>query len=339
MSPAERVAFERWIHAQPGRREEVALLRRLWEDAGAIPSASTVDWMWRSLSRRIRVSASDAAGGPSTNGQSSTGPPRRSPRRVAALPFMPKPSRWTRSAIVAAAAVLIAAVALADREYSRRQAPVLVAVKEFRTAPGQRATIQLTDGSRIELGVASVLRVEPFTDSSRTVGLVGEAVFEIVHDQRRPFRVHSAGTTTEDLGTRFGVRAYRDDVGVRVFVTSGVVSVRGIAARGSPSVLRAGQLARLGPHGTVTIESNVDTARYLAWTSSRIVLRSVPLRDAVVEIGRWHDVKITVPDERVARLRITVDMRLGSLEETLNAVTIPLKLRYRLSDEGAVIHR
>ena len=73
LSPAEHVTFERWIEAQPGRREEIVLLRRLWDDAGAIPSASTVDGMWRSLSRRIRASAPDAVGSWSTTSQSATG--------------------------------------------------------------------------------------------------------------------------------------------------------------------------------------------------------------------------------------------------------------------------
>ncbi len=242
--------------------------------------------------------------------------------------------------MIAAAAVLIVGAALDERHRSQREAAATPPpVKEFRTAAGQRATIQLSDGSRVELGVTSVLTVAPFTDSSRSVTLEGEAMFDVVHDERRPFRVHSSGTITEDLGTRFGIRAYREDPGVRVFVSSGVVAVHAVESQASPSVLRAGQLARLGPGGAVTIETNVDTARYLAWTSGRLVLRNEPLRNAVVEIGRWHDVKITIPDERVAALKITADMQLGSLEETLNAVTIPLELRYSLSEQGAVIVR
>ena len=336
LSPAERLAFERWIAALPGRREEMVLIRRLWDDGGAIPSAATVDAMWRSLSRRIRTRESDAMSGalPAGTRSPATG------RRISVLPFASRPNRWKQSATVAAAAVLVVALAFTSRQSRQRQATAPAApVKEFRTAPGQRATIQLTDGSRVELGVASTLVVAPFSDSSRSVTLEGEAVFDVVHDERRPFRVHSAGTITEDLGTRFGVRAYREDAGVRVFVTSGVVGVRSVTTQAPPSILRAGQLARLDPRGEVTIETNVDTARYLAWTTSHIVLRSAPLRDAVVEIGRWHDVMITIPDERVARMKITLDMRLGSLKETLNAVTIPLRLRYELSERGAVILR
>jgi len=265
---------------------------------------------------------------------------RTAPRRIAVVPFRPAASRWKRGFMVAAAALLVVSVTLIDRSYDQRRAAARVApAKEFRTAPGQRATIQLSDGSRVELGVASVLIVAPFTARSRSVTLEGEAIFEVVHDERRPFRVLSGGTLTEDLGTRFGVRAYSGDNEVRVFVASGVVSVRSLATDDTPSLLRAGQLGRLNQRGVVSVQSNVDTARYLAWTSGRVILDSERLRDAAVEMGRWHDVKITVPDERVGRMKITLDMQLGSLEETMNAVTIPLRLRYEMTEQGAMIVR
>jgi transmembrane sensor len=336
LSSAERLAFERWIEALPGRREEMVLIRRLWHDAASIPNASAVDAMWRSLSRKLGAGEPASDGSSRASGESA----HALPRRVTVLPFASAGSHWKQAVALAAATILIVVLALANRGADDRQvvAPMAPA-KEFRTAPGQRATIQLTDGSRVELGVASRLTVSAFTDSTRNVTLEGEAMFDVEHDERRPFRVRSAGTVTEDLGTRFGVRAYREDTVVRVFVTAGAVTVRGDSARSAPTLLVAGQLARLDARGMVTVETDVDTARYLAWTRSRVVLRSEPLRDAIVEIGRWHDVVITIPDERVARLRITADMPLRSLVETLNAVTIPLNLRYRLTEEGAVILR
>jgi transmembrane sensor len=335
LSSDERAAFERWIEAVPGRRAEMVLIRRLWRDAASIPTPAAVDEMWRSLSRQLGTGDRASDGGSRAGVHVPHAPTRRMPR----FSIGSERSYRTQGAAVAAATILIVALALGSRRSDDRQHVASAApAKEFRTAPGQRATIQLADGSRVELGVASLLTVSPFTDSTRDVTLEGEAMFDVEHDARRPFRVRSAGTLTEDLGTRFGVRAYREDTHVRVFVTSGIVSVRGDSAAAA-TVLVAGQLARVDARGTAAIETDVDTAGYLAWTRSRVVLRNERLRDAAVEIGRWHDVKITIPDDRVGRLRITADMPLGSLVETLNAVTIPLKLRYRLTEEGAVILR
>ena len=152
--------------------------------------------------------------------------------------------------------------------------------------------------------------------------------------------MHAAGTVVEDLGTRFAVRAYREDRDVRVVVTDGVVALHAPLAPTVPARhVVAGQLARFDSLGNVSVEANADTARYVAWTTGRVLLRSVTLRDAAVEIERWHDVRIAIPDPAVARLRITVDMHLGALEKTLDAVTIPLGLRYDVADGTARIHR
>jgi transmembrane sensor len=333
LTAAERLDVERWVEAQPARQEEMALLRQLWDDAAAIPGPAEVEGLWRSLSKRMRSPRSTPSGEGNLRREART-------RRVSILPLAPPRGRWTVPAAAAAAALLTIGVVLVDRHFALREASTAVApIREFRTAPGQRATIRLGDGSRVELGMGSVIRLEPFTATSRTVTLEGEAVFDVAHEERRPFRVHSAGTITEDLGTRFGIRAYPGDSGVRVVVVSGLVSVRSIAAPGSPRTLRPAELVRVDARGAMSVEANVDTARYLAWTNGRIVLHDEPLRSAAVEIGRWHDVAVVVPDEDVARLRITADMRLGSLEETLAAVTIPLGLRYERSEAGVVIVR
>jgi transmembrane sensor len=335
MPPAERVGFEQWIAEEPGRREEIMLLRRLWNDAANIPTPAAVDAMWRSLAQRMTVPHADPMQ-PSLSDARRT-PTRRTRPTLATLD--PVWQRWMRPGLLAAAVVIFAAVMFVDHRAETAVEPVARPVKQFSTAPGQRATIQLSDGSRVELGIASVLRVEPFTDSSRVVTLEGEAMFDVVHDERRPFRVLSRGAVTEDLGTRFGIRAYREDRDVRVFVTSGLVRVRGVTPDAPPRLLEPGDLARIDPRGVVRTETNVDTTRYMAWTSSRVILRQERLRDAATEFGRWHDVAITVPDSRLADLRITVDMRLGTLEESLNAVTIPLGLRYELTEQGATILR
>ena len=334
LSPRERAAFERWIGEDPARREELALARQLWNDAGAIPDGARLDAMWRSVADRMRAADPGAA----LVRPAVTRPVRSTPRFARAANPRPRRLPW-----LAAAAVLLVVVAgVAERRLrsngATSDAPALP--REFRTGPGQRATVQLRDGTRVELGVASVLTVAPFGDGAREVTLRGEAVFDVVHDERRPFRVHSAGTVVEDLGTRFGIRAYDEDRDVRVVVTSGVVALHTPRAPpAQPRLGRAGQLARLDSLGHVMLDARADTARYLAWTGGRVLIDNQTLRDAAVEIERWHDVRITIPDTAVADLRVTVDMHLGSLDKTLQAVTAPLGLRYDIADQTARIRR
>src|SRR5690349_5983425 len=126
--------------------------------------------------------------------------------------------RW-RVAVGAIAASLILAVGAAlwlRHDDTPTQAAAEPAAREFATGRGQRATIRLVDGSRVELGYASTLRVRQIDGGRRELFLEGEAVFDVVHDESRPFIVHAANATTEDLGTVFSVRAYPGDSAVRV---------------------------------------------------------------------------------------------------------------------------
>ena len=63
LSSGERGAFERWIGMEPRRREEMALIRRLWDEAAAIPNAASVDRMWQTLRARLGLPAFDREAG------------------------------------------------------------------------------------------------------------------------------------------------------------------------------------------------------------------------------------------------------------------------------------
>ncbi|MFL5574379.1 MAG: FecR family protein, partial [Gemmatimonadaceae bacterium] len=208
-------------------------------------------------------------------------------------------------------------------------------LREFATARGQRATIRLVDGTRVELGYASRLRVAAFAPAAgrREMYLEGEAVFDVVHDPARPFVVHAGNAVTEDLGTVFGVRAYPGDAAVRVLVVSGEVALRPrLPAPGADStsaVLGGGQLGRLDARGRVEVESGVDTTEYLGWLSGHVSFHDAPLSEVAAELARRFDVTVTIADPRVAARRVTVEMPGGSLTQILDAVTTPIALHHR----------
>ncbi len=85
------------------------------------------------------------------------------------------------------------------------------------------------------LDVASTLRyLAGFTDGPRQVSLDGEAYFDVVYEQDRPFIVRAGALVATDLGTQFTVRAYPEDAGARVVVREGRVAFR-VAGGGEPS--------------------------------------------------------------------------------------------------------
>ena len=58
----------------------------------------------------------------------------------------------------------------------------------------------------------------------RELQLDGQAYFTVVHDARRSFVMHAAGSRVTDIGTAFVVRAYGEDAEVKVVVAEGSVT-------------------------------------------------------------------------------------------------------------------
>jgi transmembrane sensor len=293
-TPAEAAAVRQWIAADPDRVRAVERLRATFDAAAPPHARPDVDAMWA----QVRA-----------HHPTSLPPARRRPFPVT---------------LVAAAAVLVVAV-LVDRAISRRST-THGAVREIATSTGQRATIDLADGSRVILGPRSRISTpEHFGEGPRDVTLEGEAYFEVRHDSTHPFRVHIAGGIAEDIGTRFVVRAYAGEPALRVVVAEGRVSVT--RSGGAPVALGAGQLASFDAAGTASVRP-VDTAAYVAFSDGRLVFDGTPLDEVVSELGRWYDLDVRLAAPEFAGRHISASFTGLAEDDVLGAVAAAAGLRY-----------
>lgn len=207
-------------------------------------------------------------------------------------------------------------------------------MRQIVTATGQRAEIQLDDGSRVMLGVASKLRLSSdFGVRAREVYLDGTAYFDVVHDAAHPFVVHTPNAVARDVGTRFVVTAYPESHATRVIVRDGAVALRPATAtmaksqRTADVLLTAGRLGQLHTGDTVATARSVDPALYTAWMQGNLVFRDVPLAEAVAELKRWYDVDVTLGDPSLRDMPISASFAVESLHEALSVITTVLPLR------------
>jgi transmembrane sensor len=238
-------------------------------------------------------------------------------------------TRW----IVAAAAVLVVAAGVSWRV--RKQfppaavAPVAATSAErvATTGVGERLAIHLADSSVVTLGPMSTVRY-----GERSVALVdGMADFNVVHDTTRPFRVLVKNTVVTDVGTEFVVRAYAADSGVQVSVTSGIVAVSGGAAGdASDSMeLRSGQVAFVNANGRPAKVTGASAQSLAAWMDGRIEFDNVPLGAVAVELERWLDVQIRIPDRQLAQRRLSAGYSRPTVSGVFDAIAATLSLRYQ----------
>src|SRR5436190_2862596 len=253
-------------------------------------------------------------------------------------------SRRFHLTMAAAAAVVVAVVggwALLGR------AP---AWREVSTAVGHRTVVHLRDGTQITLAPKSRLRyTADYGKAHRDVFLDGEAYFQVTLDTRRPFRVHTARSITEDLGTAFVVRAYAEQHATEVVVAEGRVALwRADTSRTSAAldarpdaraglVLAARDLGRLDANGGVTLRRGIDVARQLAWTSGVLAFDGAPLRDVVRTLGRWYNAEIRLPDgdSALGARRLTATFTNEPIDLVLQRIALTLGLRVERA-EGSV---
>jgi ferric-dicitrate binding protein FerR (iron transport regulator) len=207
--------------------------------------------------------------------------------------------------------------------------------KTFSAAHGQRAVIDLADGTRVTLAPESELRVRQPSASRpketlREVALSGEGYFEVAHVASRPFLIHTPHGTVTQLGTSFDVRAYEGDRGTRVAVTDGRVSLTPTPTRAAPPdavVLAAGDFAMMTNVGVTDVARGIAVGQYTAWMQGELRFANAPLRSVIAELERWYDVKIVLEDSSFAAYRLTASLRHGSVDDVMDVVVKSLDLR------------
>jgi len=310
-SPAEQRRLRARLAADPAR---AALLQAL--DAALTPPEEpplAADEIERALAAVMARRETAIPGAPAVPGVI----PMRG--RVAS-PFAGIRTRWRRSAFLAAAGVVVIAGASylwkEARDFGQIASGVgHVAGVEYSTGVGRLDTLKLVDGTSVVLGPSSRLRLEQdYGRRARTLTLDGQAFFEVVHDDARPFVVRTASAVLRDVGTTFSVVAERD-LGTRVAVTSGAVDVAVVAARdGEPTVLHGGDRAEI-TGDRMTVERGVVDSSATSWTRGTLVFHDASMSSVATELRRWYGIRLVVDDSALAARRVTATFDRASADD------------------------
>ncbi len=233
--------------------------------------------------------------------------------------------------IAASFIVIVGAGVLLARAGMKRGDTAISMPAEYATARGQYATVHLTDSSEVTLAPESRLVISAqFAEGAREISLEGEAVFDVRHDAARPFRVTAGGAVIEDIGTRFDVRAYKNDRALTVAVAEGSVSLGRARADSthSPVVLKRGDVGTVDSLGNASAQHGARAAGYLAWASGTLSFADRPLPDVLRTISRWYDVDVRVADSALARRLVNAEFsRSASASAMIGELAIAMDAR------------
>ena len=329
----ERRAVERWAAGSAERRRYLDAMRRLYRRAapGTREAAAAA---WREVLNRmeppVAAAGTDQPEWDEPAVEVDVGQRRRRYKaRVLRGGFDRRRAPWAALVSVAATIALAATGVHALRGGARPAAPPARTMRTIATSRGQRAQIQLDDGTQVVLGVASRLRfASDFGIGTREVYLDGTAYFHVVHDDAKPFAVHTANAVTRDVGTRFVVRAYPGGQGTAVVVTEGSVALEAPdAGAAHAAVLTRDQLGVLADGQSSARVSAVDPSRYTAWMRNRLVFHDTPLAAVARELQRWYDVDVRLGDPTLADVPLSASFAVETIREAITTITTVLPLR------------
>jgi transmembrane sensor len=247
--PVRDAALAAWLTADPRHRIAYDRLAALWQ----------MDAL-RQAEREAAATELDLAR-PHTGG--GMAPPRR--------------RAWRGGAALAAALLLALGLAALPDLLLRLRADHLA-------ERGTLRAVTLPDGSRMLLDGGSAVALD-FAEGRRHVRLLaGEAHFDVLRDQTRPFRVVSTYGAVTVRGTAFAIRM--DEGEDRVVLERGLVEVAGPDETGARLVLEPGRMVRASGAG-LSAPLVVEPAALLAWREGRFRFENQPL-GRVVETFRRH---------------------------------------------------
>ncbi|HEX8592635.1 MAG TPA: FecR domain-containing protein [Pseudomonas sp.] len=197
---------------------------------------------------------------------------------------------------------------------------------DYRTPVGRQQSIELADGSLIELNTDTAIDVL-FDDQQRLIRLrAGEILVRTgKRGDTRPFFVETHQGRVQALGTRFSVRQLKATTLVGVLEDQ--VSLLPKEPVGNLLLLKAGESAEFDERRINT--GRAYTSSDVAWVDGQLVALNMRLGDLMDELSRYRP-GIMQCDEHAARLRVSGAFRLDAIDAVLANLqaTLPIRVKY-----------
>ncbi|MFZ2170459.1 MAG: FecR family protein, partial [Methylococcaceae bacterium] len=178
--------------------------------------------------------------------------------------------------------------------------PVTRLKADYYTGTGVNQTVQLSDGSTVQLNTNTAIAVA-FNDNERRIRLLkGEAYFSVQANRQRPFVVNSGKTETTVLGTRFLVK--NENAGDKITVVKGLVKVNSLQQEQSVFLHPDEQV--INTKAGLSAIRKTFIQQETAWLKGRLTFQDATMKEVVKELNRYLPGIILVSDNTLKNYRI-----------------------------------
>lgn len=182
--------------------------------------------------------------------------------------------------------------------YSRKMEEIYLATNTISVPVGQRANIQLPDGTNVWLNARSHMTYPAyFTGEKREIELDGEAYFEVTHDVEKPFIVHTDGFDIKVLGTKFNVKAYKDSEDFTTALMEGAVEVTN--KNNTDNSIRLLPDQKVDYQNGRLLCSSIENYDVYRWREGLLCFKNVRFSDLMKQFENSYGVNIIIGKEKV----------------------------------------
>jgi transmembrane sensor len=214
-----------------------------------------------------------------------------------------------------------------------------VMMQTITSRQGMVTQFSLADGTKVWLNSGSKLQFPlRFTGDMREVKLRGEAFFEVVKNEKQPFRVNAKELKVDVLGTSFNVMSYDDDRQSEVVLIEGKVSLSSENGKVKKEfgTMHPGQRAIFKEESQEVYTSEVEVDKYSSWRDGNLIFREDPMEDVIRRLGRWFNVEFVVNDPEIKSYIYTATFRNENLEQVLKLLKLSAPIDYRITESKAL---
>lgn len=322
LSAGEQAALAQWLQASAAHAQSWARIDAGVASLRALPTAAVAQWR-----------ASQAASPPAA----AAAVPRSAPASAPAKPAPVRPLTWLQALLpgprgLALCAVLLVALGLGWQQWMQ---PVYSA--HYVVQRGQHQSLQLPDGTTLELDAETEAQVRLYRDRREVQLAHGQAMFIVAPDASKPFEVQAGPARVSVVGTRFAVRYRQDGVDagqVRVEVQEGRVRVAAVHSPATALLLGAGQTTQVAGDGLLAPVGSVAPDSVGLWRKGLLRFDHTPLAQALQEMERYGPTGLMVRDPAVAALPLGGSYATARPAELAHMLTQVLPVRLVPGPEG-----
>lgn len=201
---------------------------------------------------------------------------------------------------------------------------------------GHRVEMVLADGTKVWLNSRTTLRYpDHFSDNSRNVELDGEGFFEVTHNEKAPFTVHTKSYDVKVLGTEFNLKAYDNSNQFETSLLKGSVDIVDLVYARS---------VRLEPNEMVyqkngeLLKKEIEDVNYFRWKEGLFCFDDETIGSLIKKLELYYDVKVIVKKPSLMKYKYSGKFRItDGVEHVLKVLQLKHEFTYTRNESGDLI--